>query len=127
MTHLPAEANGTDGRSGSQVSDGDLRRFGEAVALLGRDSTFIIQSLTDMLFAMAPKSLEKLSESEVRFMIESGAFTADEWAETSASVNRGSLQLGAAKGRLLALLETESMETEPSRVSCRRFVGGFVS
>ncbi|WP_156786289.1 hypothetical protein [Microterricola viridarii] len=70
-----------------------------------------MNALTDMLLAMAPMSMQKLTENEVRFLIESGAFTTEEWAETSASVNRGSLQLGAAEGRLLALFETESMET----------------
>jgi hypothetical protein len=52
--------------------------------------------------AMKPISLERLSANEVRFLIESGAFTAEEWAETSAAVDRGSLQVGVTGGWLLA-------------------------
>lgn len=110
MTHTPPASGDAEGGSDQQVSDDALRRFGEAVSHLGRDSAFIVSALTDMLLAMAPMSMQKLTENEVRFLIESGAFTAEEWAETSASVNRGSLQLGAAEGWLLSLFETTSME-----------------
>lgn len=111
MSLTSPTSDGTEGGSGQQVSDGDLRRFGEAVSHLERDSAFIVSSLTDMLLAMAPMSMEKLTENEVRFLIESGAFTAEEWAETSESVKCGSLQLGATEGWLLSLFETDSMET----------------
>ena len=59
---------------------------------------------------MKPTSLVRLSANEVRFLIESGAFTAEEWAETSASVNRGSLQLSTTEAWLLALFATMSMQ-----------------
>jgi hypothetical protein len=50
------------------------------------------------------------STNEVRFLIESGAFTADEWAETSAAVARGGLQVSAAETWLLELPATKSLE-----------------
>lgn len=111
MSLTPPPSDSAARRVGQQVADDALRRFGEAVALLGRDSDYIVRSLTEMLLAMAPISMEKLTENEVCFLIESGTFTAEEWAKTSASVNRGSLQFGAAEVGLFALFETESMET----------------
>lgn len=99
-------ATTTDG-----VSEAAIRRLAEAVAQLSNDSDYFLRELTDMLLAMKPVSKEKLSENEVRFLIESGAFTADEWTEASESVNRGSLQLSAAEGWLSGLFETASMET----------------
>ena len=110
----PAAADSTAG-TGSEpgavhVSEDAVRRLAEAVARLANDPEYFLEALTDMLLAMRPISLERLSASEVRFLIESGAFTAEEWGETSASVDRGGLQLGTTEGWLLGLFETSSLE-----------------
>lgn len=104
----PAPGN-ANGPVRPHVSDDAVRRLAEAVAGLANDPDFL-QMLTDMLLAMKPISRERLTENEVRFLIESGAFTAEEWAETSASVDRGRLQLSATEGWLLGLFATLSMD-----------------
>ncbi|TFC29177.1 hypothetical protein E3O55_09895 [Cryobacterium sp. MDB1-18-2] len=116
MMELPSPApadspDGTGSESGSvRVSEAAIRRLADAVARLANDPEYFVEALTDMLMAMKPISMERLSANEVRFLIESGAFSADEWAETSAAVDRGSLQVGATEGWLLGLFETSSME-----------------
>ncbi|MEB0288274.1 hypothetical protein QN355_17165 [Cryobacterium sp. 10S3] len=86
-----------------QVSDAAVRRLAEAVARLANDPDYFLQALTDMLLAMEPNSREELPENEVRYLIESGAFTAETWAAASKSVNRGNLQLRITEGWLLNL------------------------
>lgn len=63
-----------------------------------------------MQLAMPVVSTDRLSLHEVRFLIESGAFTAEEWADTSVSVDRGRLQLGTVEWWLMGLLATKSLE-----------------
>jgi hypothetical protein len=55
-------------------------------------------------------SKNRHTEDEVRFLIESGEFTAEEWADTSAPVDRGSAQLDARQGWLLGLFATKSLQ-----------------
>jgi len=113
-SHSPAPADSTDGTGSGpgavHISEAAIRRLAEAVAQLANDPEYFVLALTDMLLAMKPISLEKPSDNEVRFLIESGAFSADEWAETSAAVDRGSLQAGVTEGWLLSLFATSSME-----------------
>jgi hypothetical protein len=59
---------------------------------------------------MRPISRERLTDNEVHFLIESGEFTTEAWAETSASVDRGYLQRGETPGWLLDLFATMSLE-----------------
>jgi hypothetical protein len=98
------------GRIGPTVSDEAVRRLAEAVAHLANDPDYFLQALTDMLLAMRPVTRNRHSEDEVRFLVESGDFTAETWAETSASVDRGSLQLSETEGWLMALFATRSLE-----------------
>lgn len=93
-----------------QVSDDAVRRLAEAVARLANDPEYFLQALTDMLLAMEPNSHEELPENDVRYLIESGAFTAETWAAASASVDKGSLQLQVSEGWLLGLFATISLE-----------------
>ena len=113
-SHSPAPADSTNGTGSGpgavHVSEDAIRRLAEAVARLANDPEYFLEALTDMLLAMRPISLERLSGNEVRFLIESGAFSAEEWAETSAAVDRGRLQVGSTEGWLLGLFETSSME-----------------
>lgn len=113
-SHSPAPADSPDG-TGSEpgavhVSEDAVRRLAEAVGRLANDQAYFVQSLVDFLLTLKPISLERLSANEVRFLIESGAFSADEWAETSAAVDRGSLQLRTTEAWLLALFATMSIE-----------------
>jgi hypothetical protein len=107
---LPLPPDSADERIGSQVSDEAVRRLAEAVAHLANDPDYFLQALTDMLLAMRPVSKNRNTETERRFLIESGTFTADQWAETLASVDRGSLQLTETEGWLLNLFATMSLE-----------------
>ncbi|TFC42647.1 hypothetical protein [Cryobacterium shii] len=110
MTRSAPAPDNADGRIGPHISEDAVRRLAEAVARLANDPEYFLEALTDMLLAMKPISLEKLSDNDVRFLIESGAFSADAWAETSAAVDRGNLQLSTTKTWLLALFATMSME-----------------
>lgn len=92
------------------VSEDAVRRLADAIASLANDADYFLEALTEMLLAMRPVSGSSLSDNEVRFLIESGAFTADEWAETSAAVARGVLQVGATQTWLLNLLATRTLE-----------------
>ena len=93
-----------------QVSNDVVRCLAEAVARLAVDPDYFLQALTDMLLAMEPISREEPTENEVRFLIESGAFTAEAWAASSASVDKGSWQLRITEGWLLDLFATMSLE-----------------
>jgi hypothetical protein len=110
MTPDAVPPDAADGRTRRPVSEATVQRLADAVARLANDPDYFIQALTDLLLAMKPISLARLSENEARFLIESGSFTAEEWAVTSASVTRGALQLSATEGWLLALFATKSME-----------------
>ncbi|WP_104129698.1 hypothetical protein [Cryobacterium sp. N21] len=110
MTPPAPTPNDAEGRIYQPVSDAAVWRLAEAVAYLANDSDYFLQALTDMLTAMRPISRERPTDNEVRFLIESGGFTAEAWAETSASVDRGYLQLGETQGWLLDLFATMSLE-----------------
>ena len=108
-TSAPTSAN-AEGRIGQPVSDEAVRRLASAVAHLANDSDYFLRALTDMLEAMTPVAQNRHIEAEVKFFIESDAFTPEEWAKTSASVDRGSLQLGTTETWLLSLFATKSMD-----------------
>lgn len=110
MTRSTPAPDNADRRIGPHVSEDAVRSLAEAVARLANDPEYFLGALTDMLLALKPISRERLSANEVRFLIESGAFTAEEWAKTSASVDRGSLQLSTTEAWLLALFATMSIE-----------------
>ena len=95
-----------------RVSEDAVRQLAEAVAQLATsDPTWFVQALTDRILAMTPVSQKRrLGENEVRFLIESGEFTSEEWAETSAIVDKGSLQLGIAESWLSLLRATLSLD-----------------
>ena len=94
------------------VSEDALQQLANAVARLSTsDPAWFVQALTDRILAMTPVSRERrLGRNEVQFLIESGEFTAEEWAETSASVDKGSLQLGIAESWLSYLRATLSLK-----------------
>ena len=110
MTPSVPASDDAEERMGPHVSEAAVRRLAEAIASLANDPNFFVEALTETLLTMKPISRTSLSASEVRFMIESGAFTAEEWAETSASVKRGELQLSATESWLSGLLATISLE-----------------
>lgn len=111
MTGSASAANHSDGPLRPRVSEEAVQRLAEAVARLTNDPDYFLEALTAMLLAMEPVSRDaRLTENEGRFLIESGVFTADEWVETRARVDRGSLQVGAAGARLLGLFATRSIE-----------------
>ncbi|MCI4657330.1 hypothetical protein [Cryobacterium zhongshanensis] len=94
--------------AGFQVPDEAVRRLAEAVARLANDPDYFIQALTEMLLAMEPTSFDELPENEVRFLMESGAFTAETWASTSEG--KGSPQLRMTEGWLVDILATMSLD-----------------
>ncbi|HEV7949041.1 MAG TPA: hypothetical protein VGP24_04660 [Glaciihabitans sp.] len=100
----------TNERIRPPVSADLVRQLTDAIARLANDPDYFVLALTDMLLAMEPITKSNHSLAEIRFLIESGAFTAEEWAETSASVSRGTLQLGTAEWWLSRLLSTMSLE-----------------
>jgi hypothetical protein len=110
MTGSAPAPDNADGRICPHISEDAVRRLAEAVAQLANDQEYFLKALTDFLLAMKPISRERLSANEVRFLIESGDFTAEEWAETSASVDRGSLQLSGAEAFLSHLNATMSID-----------------
>jgi len=114
MTHPDPAPDAADGRIRPPVPEAAVRRLTEAIASLSNDSAFFIEALTEMVLSMEPIPEAKLSVNEMRFLVESGAFTREEWAEATASVNKGSLQLSTTQWWLTGLLSTMSLE-EASR------------
>jgi len=110
MTHPEPPPDAADGRIRPPVSEAAVRHLAEAIASLSNDSAFFIEALTEMLLAMSPVSGANLSANEVRFLIESGRFTREEWADVSAAVDKGSLQLSTTQWWLTGLLSTMSLE-----------------
>ncbi|KGJ72072.1 hypothetical protein GY21_17905 [Cryobacterium roopkundense] len=106
------------------VSAAAVRRLAEAVAALSDDPEYFVQALTDMLTAMKPISPDEYSATEVRFLIESGAFSAEEWAKTSEAVNRGCLHVAATEAWLLGLFETISLDVVSGFLSWKEEVVG---
>ncbi|WP_354023741.1 hypothetical protein [Conyzicola nivalis] len=110
MNRSPHASNSTDHPHGSKLSCETLRLFGDAIEHLGGDSEYIVRALTEMLTAMKPVAPSELTKHHVRFLIESGKFTAETLAETQKGIQRGSLQLGAAEAWLSQIQTTMSLE-----------------
>lgn len=98
----------TDGSD--RPSPTSIKRLAAAVARLNNDPEWFLDALTDYLLAMAPISADRLTAAQKQFLVESGAFTAESLAATTAEVDRGSLQLGAAQAWLSQLSATMSLQ-----------------
>lgn len=95
---IPAPGDSPDGISsrsdGLCATDEAVRRFTEAVARLTNDPGPLIDWFTEMLDAIKPPPhpTTELTEDQVRYLIEAGAFTVS-GKETPAVAGRGSLKL----------------------------------
>ena len=107
----PDDAADGTGLAAEAVPDSDdaVRRLAEAVARLSNDPAWFLRALEEVILAMTPMSLERRTEQEESFLIESGRFTAEELAEAQTYVDRGSLQLTIAEGFLSNLRATLSL------------------
>lgn len=94
----------------SGVSEAALLGLAAAVQGLGNDPEYFLRALTERILAMKPISRGRPTEQEVRFLIESGEFTTEEWAEAVASVTRGELQAEEAEAWLIGFVATWPME-----------------
>ena len=90
--------------------DRALDAFKDELVRLDGDTEWIVRALTETLQALRPVSAESLSQAEARYLIESGAFTLEQLAETQIRVERGSLQKGAIEAFLTDLRGTLSLE-----------------
>jgi hypothetical protein len=99
-----AEANN------DQAESDALRRLGDAVAHLGGDSTWILDTLAETVSAMKPIQKDGLTEEQKQYLIEAGDFSPEELGRAISQVNRGSLKVGAAEAFLARLYETVSLE-----------------
>ena len=88
-----------------------LRQLGKAVDDLKADTPYILRALTEMLRALRPVSVEGSARKQrMRYLIESGAFTAEQLSTAMSAVDRGALQLRAAEAWLSQLCTTMSLE-----------------
>lgn len=110
MNRLYPASDSSDERAGRQISGDALQRLGEAIAQLQGDPDYTVRSLTEFILTMRPVSKHRLTSLQERFLIESGAFSADGLVSTASKVDRGSLQLGAAEAWLSHLCATMSLE-----------------
>lgn len=60
-----------------------MRRLGTAIAHVGGDSEYLADALADFLFAQRPVVQNTLAEHDANYLVESGAFTHDEFAEAA--------------------------------------------
>lgn len=93
----------------------------------------IIRETTDLLKKRLPRG-GALNDEQVAFLVESGDFTAEEFAETEASVKRGDLaeeerktRLGAVTASLSAAEVAEQLGIDASRVRHRQAKGSLHS
>ena len=87
-----------------------IRDFLDAVNALAGENGFILAGLTEFLRTQKSVTRDGLSKQHEQYLIESGAFTAEELAAAQQDVNRGDLQLGAAEAWLSHLCATLSLE-----------------
>ena len=88
-----------------------LRQLGKAVDDLKADTPYILRALTEMLRALRPVSVEGSARKQrMRYLIETGVYTAEELGATVTAVDRGALQLRVAETWLSQLCTTMSLE-----------------
>lgn len=87
-----------------------LRRLRDAIAHLGGDTVWIIDSLAETVLAMKPVTRSGLTEEQKQLLIELDAFTPEELAETTREVERGDLQISAVEAFLSRFYDTLSLE-----------------
>jgi hypothetical protein len=109
MTGKTPATDPADERRQHDISDEAVRRLAEVIGGLGNDPNYFVHALADYVQTLKPIRRDRQADDEVNFIINSGDFTADEWAETAAAVDRGSLQLSATEGWLLDLVSTKSV------------------
>lgn len=95
---------------GLQASDAAVRRLADATLHLGHDGEWFVQALTDRLLAMRPVPATSLTNQHKRYLIESGAYTAEELDAAARDVDRGALRLRVVEAWLSHLLATISLE-----------------
>lgn len=110
MSSSAPAADSPEGHIDPQVSDEAVRRLVEAVAHLANDPDYFVQALTDMLLAMRPIPSNSLTKQHEQFLIESGAYTAEELDAAAREADRGALRLRVAETWLSQLLATISLE-----------------
>jgi hypothetical protein len=113
-----------------------LQHLIEAVQSQGRDDELVIAILreaADLIKKRQPRG-GALSDEQVEFLIESGAFTSDEFADIEARLDRGNLAELERKTRLEAVTDSLSaaevalrLGVDASRVRHRQAKGGLYS
>lgn len=106
----------------------------EAVQASGGGDDLVVAILNETALLLKKRQPRggALSDEQVQFLIESGAFTAEEFAETEASVARGDLaeeeqqtRLGAVLASLSADEVAEKLRIDASRVRHRQAKGSL--
>jgi hypothetical protein len=99
-----------EGADGSGSESRTLRRLGDAIAQLGGDTAWILDSLAETVLAMKPVTKNGLTDEQKQLLIELDAFTPEKLAETTREVERGALQVSAVEAFLSHFYDTLSLE-----------------
>jgi hypothetical protein len=112
VPNMNSGARPSDGAiaNNDQAESAALRRLGEAVAHLGGDTSWILDSLAETVSAMKPIQKSGMTDEQKQLLIEMDAFTSEELDHATSQVNRGSLKVSAAEAFLSHFYETVSLE-----------------
>ena len=96
-------------RNQPDISLDAVRRLAEAVTHLSNDHEYFLEALTEKLLATRPVARGGYEDTARQYLIDSGVFTAESWAKTAASLERGSLQVSETAEWLGDLFATKSI------------------
>lgn len=96
----------------ARPSDESMAALRDAIARLNADGEFVAQALTQSIQAQRPVSIEdRLTPQEADYLVRSGAFTPEEFEETSKRVARGDLPVGVASTLLASLHQSMTADS----------------
>ena len=92
-------------------SDEVVKDFVDALNALGTDGRYLLDSLANFVWTLAPVRVSGLFDEQKALLIELGVFTANTLAETQADIDRGGFQLSSIESWLSEIRETLSLES----------------
>ncbi|MBF4568243.1 hypothetical protein ITJ57_05620 [Plantibacter sp. VKM Ac-2880] len=93
-----------------RASDKSVRQLADAVARLGADGQFMVDALIETVLSLRPITKSTMAEGRKAFLVESGVFTVESLAATTAKVARGSLARRSIETEISLLVRTLSLE-----------------
>lgn len=110
-TSSPSAGHVDSDRELEQALEEAVKRVVGAIGRLANDAAWFTNSVADYLETLTPVREDGLTRQQEDYLIESGAFTAEELADTRREIARGGLQLSQAEAWLSHLCTTLSLRS----------------